>query len=387
MTITSNPIYLDYAATTPVDQRVIEKMQHCLGINGIFANPASNTHQFGWQATQAVKDAREQVAQLINAEPQEIVFTSGATEADNLAIKGIAQFYRHKGNHIVTMLSEHKAVLDTCKFLEKQNFRITYLRPQTNGLLDLSTLAAALCKETILVSIMHVNNETGVIQDLAAIAELVKSKGIYLHTDAAQSIGKLPIDMQQIPIDLLSICGHKIYAPKGIGALYVRRKPRVRLAEQIHGGRHEGGMRSGTLATHQIVALGTALQIAQQEMNDEQQRLRQLNELLWQELQVLGTVIRNGEPSIPNILSLTFPEVDSEALIASCPELAFSAGAACTSATITTSHVLQAMGLTPATANSTIRLSLGRFTTSAEIQTAAEQLITHVKRLRAISLD
>jgi len=381
-----NAVYFDYAATTPVDQRVIEKMQRYLGFDGIFANPASNTHEFGWQAAQAVEQARQQVAALINADPKEIVFTSGATEADNLAIKGIAEFYQDKGRHIITMMSEHKAVLDTCKALEKQGFRVTYLRPQPNGLLDLQTLAAAMCDDTILVSIMHVNNETGVIQDLDAIAQFVKSQGAYFHTDAAQSIGKLPIDVQQTPLDLLSICGHKIYAPKGIGALYVRRKPRVRLSEQIHGGQHENGMRSGTLATHQIVALGEALQIAQAEMSDEQARLQSLSDLLWQKLSGIDAIKRNGEHCLPNILSIIIPDIDNEALMASCPELAFSAGSACDSATIEISPVLQSMGLAPAMANSTVRLSLGRFTTAANIQMAADILTAQVDRLRALTI-
>ena len=379
-------IYLDYAATTPVDRRVIDKMQGYLGIDGIFANPASTTHALGWEAAQAVKQAREQIAATINADPREIVFTSGATEANNLAIKGVMQFYQHQGRHIVTMMNEHEAVLDTCKSLQKQGFHVTYLRPMSNGLLDLKTLENAINDDTVLVSIMHVNNETGVTQNIKAIAELVKSKGVFFHTDAAQSIGKLQLDVQQTPVDLMSICGHKIYAPKGIGALYVRRKPRVRLLEQINGGRHERGMRSGTLATQQIVALGQALELAQNEMANEQARIKALSDLLWQELSKLGGVSRNGENCLPNILNVTFANVDNEALLVSCAELALSAGSACTSATTTASHVLLSMGLSHLDANSTVRLSIGRFTSENDIRSAITILSNQVKRLRALRL-
>ena len=383
----NNPmIYLDSAATTPVDKRVIDKMQRYLGVDGIFANPASTTYALGWQAAQAVTQAREQIAAMINAEPREIVFTSGATEANNLAIKGVVQFYQYQGQHIITMMSEHKAVLDTCKALEKQGFRVTYLRSMANGLLDLNALKNAINDDTILVSIMHVNNETGVIQNIDAIAKWVKSKGIYFHTDAAQSIGKLPLNVQKTPVDLMSICGHKIYAPKGIGALYVRRKPRVRLVEQINGGQHEQGMRSGTLATHQIVALGEALQIAQNEMASDQARIKALSDLLWQELSKLEGLSRNGEHGLPNILSITFAGIDNEALMISCAELALSAGSACTAATVTASHVLLSMGLSHLAANSTLRLSLGRFTSENDIRSAVAIVTKQVKRLRALSL-
>lgn len=385
MANSNNIIYLDYAATTPTDPRVIQKMQNYLGIDGIFANPASNTHLPGWQAAEAVDLAREQVANLINAEAKEIVFTSGATEANNLAIKGIAQFYQNKGKHIITLMTEHKAILDTCHALEKQGFRITYLRPQKNGLLNLQTLAAAICDDTILISIMQVNNETGVIQNIQKIAELAKSKNIFFHTDAAQSIGKITLDVKKTPVDLVSICGHKIYAPKGIGALYVRRKPRVRLIEQINGGQHESGMRSGTLATHQIVALGEALHIAKMELHDEYSRMQNLSKQFWQKLSVLSEIKRNGENCLPNILSISFNGIDNEALMASCPELAFSAGSACTSATIEASHVLQAMGINNALANNTIRISLGRFIDEQQIETATNILVKQINRLRAIS--
>ncbi len=385
MSNSNSIIYFDYAATTPVDPRVIEKMQHYLGMDGIFANPASNTHLLGLQAAKAIAVAREQVANSINAHAKEIIFTSGATEADNLALKGVAQFYQKKGKHIITLMTEHKAVLDTCHSLEKQGFRVSYLRPQKNGLLNLQDLASAICDDTILISIMQVNNETGVIQDIQKFAELAKSKGIFFHTDAAQSIGKIVLDVTQTPVDLVSICGHKIYAPKGIGALYVRRKPRIRLTEQINGGQHEYGMRSGTLATHQIIALGEALKIAKTSMDNEYNRIKKLSEQLWQRLSVLSDIKRNGDNCLPHILNITFHGVDNEALMASCQKLAFSAGSACTSTTIEASHVLQAMGINNALANNTIRISLGRFTDEKQIEVAADDLIRHVNRLRAMS--
>ena len=377
-------IYLDYAATTPVDPRVAEQMAACLTLDGAFGNPASNTHEFGWQTAKLVETARQQIASLLNADPREIIFTSGATEADNLAIKGIANFYKERGNHIITMRTEHKAVIDTCQFLEEQGFIITYLNPQSDGRLDLAELTVAITNKTILISIMHVNNETGVIQDIEKIAQIAKQHNIFFHTDAAQSIGKLAIDVQTLPIDLISISAHKIYGPKGIGALYVRRKPKVRLQALIHGGGHEQGLRSGTLATHQIVGLGAAIAIAQQNLISEQNKIKKLREYLMQELSTMPQTEFNGnqEYCLPNILSVRFAGIDAEALMASCPKLAFSAGAACTSTTIMPSHVLQAMGITNEAANSTIRLSIGRFTTLAELETAIQVIRSQVTRLR-----
>ncbi|MSP53433.1 MAG: IscS subfamily cysteine desulfurase [Gammaproteobacteria bacterium] len=377
-------IYLDYAATTPVDPAVAEQMAACLTLDGTFGNPASTTHEFGWQAAKLVETARQQIADLINADPREIIFTSGATEADNLAIKGIANFYKDRGDHIITMRTEHHAVLDTCAFLEKQGFTITYLNPQPDGRLNLAELTAAITDKTILISIMHVNNETGVTQDLAAIGQIAKQHNVFFHTDAAQSIGKLVIDTQTLSVDLISISAHKIYAPKGIGALYVRRKPKVRLQPLIHGGGHEQGSRSGTLPTHQIVGLGSALAIAQQNLIAEQTKLKKLRDYLMRELSTIPQTAFNGNQDhcVPNILSVRFAGIDAEALMASCPELAFSAGSACTSASIVPSHVLQAMGISNEAANSTVRLSMGRFTTMAELEMAVKTIRKQVARLR-----
>jgi cysteine desulfurase len=379
-------IYLDYAATTPVDPHVAKQMAACLTLDGVFGNSASNTHEFGWQAAKLVAVAREQVASLINADPREIIFTSCATEANNLAIKGIANFYSDRGNHIITMRTEHKAVLDTCAFLEDNGFRVTYLNPQVDGRLDLAELSAAITDKTILISIMHVNNETGVIQDLIAIGQIAQQHNIFFHTDAAQSIGKLLIDTQILPVDLVSISAHKIYGPKGIGALYVRRKPKVRLQALLHGGGHEQALRPGTLPTHQIVGLGSALAIAQQNLIVEQEKMKRLREYLMQQLATISQAAFNGnqEHCLPNILSVRFTGIDAEALMASCPELAFSAGSACTSATIVPSHVLQAMDLSNEAANNTIRLSIGRFTTLTELELAVKVIRQQVARLREL---
>ena len=379
-------IYLDYAATSPIDLRVAEQMAACLTFDGIFGNPASTTHEFGWQAAKLVETARAQVAALINADPREIVFTSGATEANNLAIKGIANFYQERGKHVITLRTEHKSVLDTCAFLETQGFIVTYLDPQPDGLLNLADLRAAITPQTILISIMHANNETGVIQDIAEISQIARKNNIFFHTDAAQSIGKLAINTQTMPIDLISISAHKIYGPKGIGALYVRRKPKVRLQPLIHGGGHEEGLRSGTLATHQIVGLGAALAIAQENLSSEQQNLKTLRQYLIDTLSLIPQTEFNGDQQhcIPNILSVRFAGVDAEALMASCPELAFSAGSACTSATIMPSHVLQAMGLSNEAANNTVRLSIGRFTQICQLEVAATLIRQQVARLREL---
>jgi cysteine desulfurase len=379
-------IYLDYAATTPVDPRVADLMRDYMTLDGIFGNAASNTHEFGFAATDAIETARAQIAQSINAEPREIIFTSGATESDNLAIKGLAEFYQAQRKHCITMATEHKAVLDSFAALEKKGFTVTYLKPNSEGLVSLDQVAAAMTSDTLLISIMQVNNETGVVQDIDAIAQLAKQQGVYFHTDAAQSFMKLPLDVQKTPIDLISLASHKIYGPKGIGALYVRQKPRVRLAEQISGGKHERGLRSGTLATHQIMGFVKAVELMQHE-HGEQARLQQLQTLLLQQLTDVPEHFINGslEHKIPNILNLRFNGIDSEALMASCQHLAFSAGSACTSATLAPSHVLQAMGLSNVEANNSIRLSFGRFSTEHDILETAKALKQQVARLRDLS--
>lgn len=381
------PIYLDYAATTPVDPRVAAKMMACLTLDGTFGNPASRSHRFGWQAEEAVDVARNQVADLIGADPREIVFTSGATESDNLAIKGAAHSLREKGNHIITSQTEHKAVLDTCIQLEREGFEVTYLAPQSNGVIDLQQLQAAMREETIIVSIMQVNNETGVVQDVAKIAELCQSRGIVFHIDATQSVGKLPIDVSSIPVDLLSFSAHKLYGPKGIGGLYVRRKPRIRLEAQIHGGGHERGMRSGTLPVHQIVGMGEAFRIAKEEMPGEMARLGELRLRLWQGLSAIEEVYLNGDltAGAPNILNVSFNFVDGESLIMTLKDLALSSGSACTSASLEPSYVLRALGINDELAHSSLRFSLGRFTTEEEIEYAIQLVHKSISRLRALS--
>ncbi|MCT0255816.1 IscS subfamily cysteine desulfurase [Proteus mirabilis] len=381
------PIYLDYSATTPVDPRVAEKMMQCLTIDGIFGNPASRSHRFGWQAEEAIDIARNQIADLIGADPREIVFTSGATEADNLALKGVANFYQKKGKHIITSKTEHKAILDTCRQLEREGFEVTYLAPKSDGLIDLKELEAAMRGDTILVSIMHVNNEIGVVQDIAAIGELCRSKGIIYHVDATQSVGKLPIDLSKLKVDLLSLSAHKVYGPMGIGALYVRRKPRIRLEAQMHGGGHERGMRSGTLAVHQIVGMGEAYRILKEEMADETKRLNELRLRLWNGIKDIEEVYINGslEHTAPNILNVSFNYVEGESLMMALKDLAVSSGSACTSASLEPSYVLRALGLTDELAHSSIRFSLGRFTTEEEIDYAIEQIHSAIGRLRDLS--
>ncbi|MEX6162787.1 IscS subfamily cysteine desulfurase [Proteus mirabilis] len=381
------PIYLDYSATTPVDPRVAEKMMQCLTIDGIFGNPASRSHRFGWQAEEAIDIARNQIADLIGADPREIVFTSGATEADNLALKGVANFYQKKGKHIITSKTEHKAILDTCRQLEREGFEVTYLAPKSDGLIDLKELEAAMRDDTILVSIMHVNNEIGVVQDIAAIGELCRSKGIIYHVDATQSVGKLPIDLSKLKVDLLSLSAHKVYGPMGIGALYVRRKPRIRLEAQMHGGGHERGMRSGTLAVHQIVGMGEAYRILKEEMADETKRLNELRLRLWNGIKDIEEVYINGslEHTAPNILNVSFNYVEGESLMMALKDLAVSSGSACTSASLEPSYVLRALGLTDELAHSSIRFSLGRFTTEEEIDYAIEQIHSAIGRLRDFS--
>ncbi|SUC01805.1 cysteine desulfurase [Proteus vulgaris] len=381
------PIYLDYSATTPVDPRVAEKMMQCLTIDGIFGNPASRSHRFGWQAEEAIDIARNQIADLIGADPREIVFTSGATEADNLALKGVANFYQKKGKHIITSKTEHKAILDTCRQLEREGFEVTYLAPKSDGLIDLKELEEVMREDTILVSIMHVNNEIGVVQDIAAIGELCRSKGIIYHVDATQSVGKLPIDLSKLKVDLLSLSAHKVYGPMGIGALYVRRKPRIRLEAQMHGGGHERGMRSGTLAVHQIVGMGEAYRILKEEMADETKRLNELRLRLWNGIKDIEEVYINGslEHTAPNILNVSFNYVEGESLMMALKDLAVSSGSACTSASLEPSYVLRALGLTDELAHSSIRFSLGRFTTEEEIDYAIKQIHSAIGRLRDLS--
>jgi cysteine desulfurase len=381
------PIYMDYSATTPVDPRVAELMCSYLTPDGEFGNPASRSHAFGWKADEAVNRARKQVAGLVNADPKEIIWTSGATESDNLAIKGVAEFYVKKGKHIVTSKTEHKAVLDTCRQLERQGYEITYLDPESNGLIDLNKLEAALRDDTILVSIMHVNNEIGVIQDIEAIGEMTRAHKILFHVDAAQSAGKVPIDLARLKVDLMSFSAHKVYGPKGIGALYVRRKPRVRLEAQMHGGGHERGMRSGTLPTHQIVGMGEAFRIAAEEMAAENERLLGLRQRLWDGINDMEEVYLNGDDRqrVAGNLNVSFAFVEGESLIMALKDLAVSSGSACTSASLEPSYVLRALGREDELAHSSIRFTLGRFTTVEEIDYAIAKIRTEVGRLRELS--
>ncbi len=381
------PIFLDYSATTPVDARVAEKMCQYLTFDGHFGNPASRSHAFGWQAEQAVEKARTQVAELVNADPREIVWTSGATESDNLAIKGAAHFYQKKGKHIITCKTEHKAVLDTCRQLEREGFEITYLTPMSNGLIDLSMLIEAIRSDTILISIMHVNNEIGVVQDIAAIGEIARQRGIIFHVDAAQSAGKIDIDLATLKVDLMSFSAHKIYGPKGIGALFVRRKPRIRLEAQMLGGGHERGMRSGTLAPHQIVAMGEAFRIAKAEMKEENTRLMMLRNRLWNGLRDMEEVYLNGdlEHRVAGNLNVSFNFVEGESLIMALRDIAASSGSACTSASLEPSYVLRALGREDELAHSSIRFSIGRYTTVEEIDYTVDLVRSKVKKLRDLS--
>lgn len=383
----NTPIYLDYSATTPVDGRVADKMIACLTKEGNYGNPASRSHLFGWKAEEAVEEARRQVADLINADPREIVWTSGATESDNLAIKGIAHFYKKKGKHIITSKIEHKAVLDTCRQLEREGYEVTYLDPTSEGLIEPQMVADALREDTILVSLMHVNNEIGVITDIAAIGEITRKNGVLFHVDAAQSAGKIEIDLQATKVDLMSISGHKMYGPKGVGVLYVRRKPRVRLEAQMHGGGHERGMRSGTLATHQLVGIGEACRIAKEEMAEENARLKALRDRLWQGVSDMEEVHINGsaEQRVPSNINISFAFVEGESLLMSLKDLAVSSGSACTSASLEPSYVLRALGLNDEMAHSSIRFSIGRFTTEEEIDTAVAQIRDAVTKLRELS--
>lgn len=381
------PIYLDYAATTPVDPRVAEKMMGCLTMDGNFANPASRSHVYGWQAEEAVELGRRQVADLVNADPREIVWTSGATESNNLAIKGVARALRDRGTHIVTSRIEHKAVLDSCKQLEREGFEVSYLEPGTDGIVSIEALREAIRSDTVLVTLMHVNNEIGTVHDIAALGAVVRERGVLFHVDAAQSTGKLPIDLKALPVDLMSFSAHKTYGPKGVGALYVRRALEVRPDAIIHGGGHERGMRSGTLPTHQIVGMGEAFAIAGAQMHSEGERISRLRDTLMAGLSELSGVHLNGsaEQRVPHNLNLAFDGVDGELLLLSLRDLAVSTGSACTSATVEPSYVLRGIGLPDALAHSSIRLSLGRFTTEDEVQRASRVLCDVVTRLRQTS--
>lgn len=378
-------IYLDYAATCPLDPRVVKIMVDCL--NSTYGNPASRSHQYGWEAETVINTARQQVADLIHADPREIVFTSGATESDNLAIKGVAHFYHSKGKHIITCKTEHKAVLDSCRQLEREGFEVTYLSPLPSGLIDLDELKQSLRKDTILISIMHANNEIGVIQDIAAIGEIARANDTLFHVDAAQSAGILPIDLETLKVDLMSLSAHKMYGPKGIGALYVRRKPRVRLEAQMHGGGHERGMRSGTLATHQIAGFGEACRIAKADMQESAEKMCGLRDRLLTGLQGLEAVVVNGDYDhrLPGNLNVSFNYIEGESLMMGLNHLAVSSGSACTSASLEPSYVLRALGLSDELAHSSLRISIGRFTTEAEIDEAIAAIRHAVEKLRALS--
>ena len=381
------PIYLDYSATTPVDPRVADSMCGCLTLDGVFGNPASRSHSFGWEAEQLTDKARRDVAELINADPKEIVWTSGATESNNLAIKGAAHFYQKKGKHIVTAKTEHKAVLDTCRQLEREGFEVTYLDVEPNGLLDLDKFRAALRDDTILASVMHVNNEIGVIQDITAIGEICRENKIIFHVDGAQSAGKVPIDLGAMKVDLMSFSAHKIYGPKGMGALYVRRKPRIRLEAQMHGGGHERGMRSGTLATHQIVGMGEAFRLAKEEMAADNARLMKLRNRLWDGIKDMEEVYINGdmEHRIAGNLNVSFNFVEGESLMMALKDMAVSSGSACTSASLEPSYVLRALGREDELAHSSLRFTIGRFTTEEEIDLVVRTIREQVERLRDLS--
>ena len=381
------PIYFDYSATTPVDPRVAEAMTKCLTMDGNFGNPASRSHAYGWKAEEAVETARQHVADLIKADPREIVWTSGATESNNLAIKGVAHFNHKKGKHIITSKIEHKAVLDTCRQLEREGFEVTYLDPDEQGLITPEQVAAAITDSTTIVSLMHVNNEIGVVNDIAAIGEVCREKKVFFHVDAAQSANKLPIDVENMKIDLISFSAHKAYGPKGIGALYVRRKPRVRLEAQTHGGGHERGMRSGTLPTHQIVGMGEAFRLAKEEMEKDRKHVIALRDRFLKGIDDMEEVYINGslEQRVPNNLNVSFNFIEGESLMMSLKDLAVSSGSACTSASLEPSYVLRALGLNDEMAHSSIRFSFGRFTTEEEVDFALEQIHGAVDKLRSLS--
>ncbi|MBM6551692.1 IscS subfamily cysteine desulfurase [Marinomonas ostreistagni] len=380
------PVYLDNSATTPVDPRVAEQMMQCLTKDGNFGNPASRSHLFGWRAEEAVEEARQQVAELIGADAREIVWTSGATEANNLALKGVAQEYKSKGRHIVTSMIEHKAVLDPCRQLELEGFEVTYLKPNEQGEITVDSVLAALREDTILVSLMHGNNELGVLTDIAAIGQETRARGIFLHVDAAQTTGKVAIDVNAMNVDLMSLTAHKTYGPKGIGALYVRRSPKVKVAAQIHGGGHERGMRSGTLATHQIVGMGAAFAVAKSDMLEDCTRIAALRERLWNGLNAMGGVHLNGNSNhrVAGVINVGFDGVDGEILLMSLADIAVSSGSACTSASLEPSYVLRAIGLPDELAHASLRMSVGRFTTEAEVDFVIETVTNAVAQLRAV---
>ncbi|WP_343152739.1 IscS subfamily cysteine desulfurase [Buchnera aphidicola] len=381
------PIYLDYAATTPTDSLVLKKMKEFLSLKGNFGNPASRSHQFGWKAEEAVDIARNQIASLINADFREIIFTSGATESNNLAIKGLVSFYKNKGNHIITSKTEHKSVLDICKYLETKGFLVTYLTPQKNGLIDLNDIQNSILKKTILISIMHVNNEIGVIQNIKGISEICKKRKIFFHVDATQSVGKIPIDLNDVSVDLMSFSAHKIYGPKGIGGLYVRRKPRVRLVSQIHGGGHERGMRSGTLPVHQIAGMGEAFRIAKKNIYSDYEKMDILRTYFWNKLKDIEEVFLNSPLKIssPYILNISFNYIEGESLIMALKDLAVSSGSACTSESLESSYVLRALGIKDELAHSSIRFSMGKFTTKEEIDFSIGIIKKSIKKLRNLS--
>ncbi|MDE4053795.1 IscS subfamily cysteine desulfurase [Glaesserella parasuis] len=383
------PIYLDYAATTPVDERVAKKMMEYMTKDGVFGNPASRSHKFGWEAEEAVDVARNQIADLIGADAREIVFTSGATESDNLAIKGAAHFYQTKGKHIITVKTEHKAVLDTCRQLEREGFEVTYLEPETTGLVDIAKFEAAIRPDTILVSVMHVNNEIGVIQPIEEIGKICRAKKIIFHVDATQSVGKIPVDVQALNVDLMSFSSHKLYGPKGIGGLYVCRKPRVRLEAIIHGGGHERGMRSGTLPVHQIVGMGEAYRIAKEEMVTEMPRIKALRDRLFNGFKDMDEVYVNGTMEagkrVDSNLNISFNFVEGESMMMSLKDIAVSSGSACTSASLEPSYVLRALGLNDELAHSSIRFSIGRWTTEEEVDHTIEIVKKAVTKLRELS--
>ena len=384
---TQSTIYLDYASTTPVDPRVASKMMEFLTPEGEFGNPASRSHRFGWKADEAVEEARSHVANLVNCDPREIVWTSGATEADNLAIKGVARFYKNKGNHIITSKIEHKAVLDPCRQLEREGFEVTYLDPDEGGVISPESVKEAIKDTTILVSIMHINNELGTINNLEKIGEIVRQKGAFFHVDAAQSTGKINIDLSNLPVDLMSFSAHKTYGPKGIGALYVRRKPRVRLEALIHGGGHERGMRSGTLATHQIVGMGEAFKIANEEMPADHKKVNKFHQDFLEKVKEIDHVYINGDldNKVPNILNVSFNFVEGESLIMCLKDIAVSSGSACTSASLEPSYVLRALGRKDELAHSSIRFSFGRFTSNDDVKNTLDILGNVVHRLRELS--
>ena len=381
------PIYLDNASTTPVDPRVVSKMQDCLSLEGNYGNPASRSHEFGWKAEEAVEEARANVSSLVNCDNREIVWTSGATESNNLAIKGAARFNRKKGNHIITSKIEHKAVLDSCRQLEREGFEVTYLDPDPSGIINTEELIKHIKNETILVSLMHVNNEIGVINDIKQLSEITRENGIVFHVDAAQSTGKVPIDLDNLKVDLMSFSAHKTYGPKGVGALFVRRKPRIRLEAMIHGGGHERGMRSGTLPTHQIVGMGEAFKLAKEEMNSDNTRIRKLRERFWDGLKDIEEVHLNGHPEkrVAGFLNVSFNFIEGESLIMALKDVAVSSGSACTSASLEPSYVLRALGLKDELAHSSIRFALGRFTTEEEVAYTLDLVRYSVTKLRELS--